>query len=122
DQTEASVTLRVPEDRRPEQSRLEIRYSPTLAGALVDALPYLVDYPYGCTEQTLNRFLPAVITHRTLIDMGVDLKMIREKHANLNAQEIGPARPRFKDRDVNPVFDNDEVVKIARANLQRLAD
>ncbi len=122
DQTEATVTLRVPEDRRPEQSRLEIRYSPTLAGALVDALPYLVDYPYGCTEQTLNRFLPAVITHRTLIDMGVDLKMIREKHANLNAQEIGPARPRFKDLDVNPVFDNDEVVKIARENLQRLAE
>lgn len=122
DQAEASVTLRVPEDRRPEQSRLEVRYSPTLAGALVDALPYLVDYPYGCTEQTLNRFLPVVITHRTLIDLGVDLKTVREKHANLNAQEIGPSRPRFKDRDVNPVFDIDEVVKIARENLQRLAD
>ena len=44
------------------ESRLEVRYSPTLAGAMVDALPYLVDYPYGCTEQTLNRFLPTVIT------------------------------------------------------------
>jgi hypothetical protein len=30
-----------------------------VAGALVDALPYLVDYPYGCTEQTMSRFLPA---------------------------------------------------------------
>ena len=48
------------------QSRLEVRYSPTLAGAMVDALPYLVDYPYGCTEQTLNRFLPTVITQQIL--------------------------------------------------------
>ena len=59
----------VPAERRPEQSRLEVRYSPTLAGALVDALPYLVDYPYGCTEQTLNRFLPTVITQKVLINM-----------------------------------------------------
>ncbi|MFG0295344.1 MAG: alpha-2-macroglobulin, partial [Maioricimonas sp. JB045] len=54
------IELDVPSERQPEQSRLEIRYSPTLAGAMVDALPYLVEYPYGCTEQTLNRFLPTV--------------------------------------------------------------
>ena len=23
-----------------------------------------LDYPYGCTEQTLNRFLPTVITQK----------------------------------------------------------
>ena len=51
-----------PAERRINETRLEVRYSPTLAGAMVDALPYLVDYPYGCTEQTLNRFLPTVIT------------------------------------------------------------
>ena len=45
-----SITIRVPEERRPDQTRLEVRYSPTLAGAMVDALPYLVEYPYGCTE------------------------------------------------------------------------
>ena len=60
----------VPDERRAEQTRLEVRYSPTLAGAMVDALPYLVDYPYGCTEQTLNRFLPAVITQQTLLRDG----------------------------------------------------
>ena len=59
-------TITVPKDRRPAQSRLEVRFSPTLAGAMVDALPYLVDYPYGCTEQTLNRFLPTVITQKIL--------------------------------------------------------
>ena len=84
----------MPAERRPEQSRLEVRYSPTLAGAMVDALPYLVDYPYGCTEQTLNRFLPTVITQKVLIDMRLDLKEIREKRTNLNAQEIGDDKER----------------------------
>ena len=70
DQEKAQVVLRVPAERKPEQSRLEVRYSPTLAGALVDALPYLADYPYGCTEQTLNRFLPTVITQKVLINLG----------------------------------------------------
>ena len=34
------MTFDVPQKRRPRQSRLEVRYSPTLAGAMVDALPY----------------------------------------------------------------------------------
>jgi hypothetical protein len=65
-----SFTVKVPSERRPEQTRLEVRYSPTLAGAMVDALPYLVDYPYGCTEQTLSRFLPAAIVAKTRRDRG----------------------------------------------------
>ena len=59
---------------------------------MVDALPYLADYPYGCTEQTLNRFLPTVITQRILLNMGLDLKQIASKQTNLNAQEIGDDR------------------------------
>ena len=50
------------------------------------ALPYLADYPYGCTEQTLNRFLPTVITQKILLEMGLDLEAIRKKQTNLNAQ------------------------------------
>ncbi|MGZ3304188.1 MAG: alpha-2-macroglobulin family protein, partial [Isosphaeraceae bacterium] len=125
DQDKAQVVLRVPEERRPELSRLEVRYSPTLAGALVDALPYLADYPYGCTEQTLNRFLPAVITQKVLINLGVDLKGIRDKRTNLNAQELGDARERarrWEGYEHNPVFDQAEVARMVSAGIGRLAD
>jgi uncharacterized protein YfaS (alpha-2-macroglobulin family) len=125
DQEQAQVVLRVPDERNPDQSRLEVRYSPSLAGALVDALPYLADYPYGCTEQTLNRFLPTVITQKVLINLGLDLKAIREKHTNLNAQQLGDARERAKQGkgyEHNPVFDPAEVARMARAGTQRLAD
>ena len=118
-------TVTVPEQRRPEQSRLEVRYSPTLAGAMVDALPYLVDYPYGCTEQTLSRFLPTVITQKVLQEMGLNLEEIKNKRTNLNAQEIGDdiqRAKRWKRFDRNPVFDEAEVRKMVKAGVQRLTE
>ena len=39
-QNKGMIKLNVPAERRPEQSRLEVRYSPSLATAMVDALPY----------------------------------------------------------------------------------
>ena len=117
------VTFDVPEARRPNESRLEARFTPTLAGAMVDALPYMVDYPYGCTEQTLNRFLPTVITQRVLLEMQLNLKDIQAKRTNLNAQEIGEdveRAKRWKRFDRNPVFDEDEVRAMVKDGLERL--
>src|SRR5207249_7797634 len=96
DKESSKVSMTVPKERRINESLLEVRYSPTLAGALVDALPYMVDYPYGCTEQTLNRFLPTVITQRILKDMKLDLKEIEKHQTNLNSQEIGNDKERQK--------------------------
>ena len=43
DQNNAQLSFTVPEERKAEQSVLEVRYSPTLAAAMVDALPYMLD-------------------------------------------------------------------------------
>jgi len=122
---EAEIFFEVPAERRVDESRLELRFSPTLAGAMVDALPYLTDYPYGCTEQTLNRFLPTVITQRVLQNMGLDLAVIREKRSNLNSQEIGDDRQRARQwlrYGRNPVFDEEKVADMVRAGVKRLAN
>jgi uncharacterized protein YfaS (alpha-2-macroglobulin family) len=127
-----SLTINVPVERRINDSRLEIRYSPTLAGAMVDALPYLVDYPYGCTEQTLNRFLPTVITQNILKRMNLDLKAIQAKRTNLNAQEIGDDPKRAEDwkrvtkgwhgEPKNPVFDEEEVARMVKVGVKDLTE
>ncbi|MFP6618902.1 MAG: alpha-2-macroglobulin family protein, partial [Pirellulaceae bacterium] len=125
DQQLAKVTINVPEQRRIEQSVLEIRYSPSLAGAMVDALPYLAEYPYGCTEQTLNRFLPSVITQKILLQMDLNLAQIRDKRTNLNAQEIGDDRQRatqWKRFDRNPVFDEEELDRMVKEGIKRLTN
>ncbi|MBL9115150.1 MAG: hypothetical protein JNJ83_09080 [Verrucomicrobiaceae bacterium] len=117
EQTVGKIDFTVPAERKPETTRLEIRWSPTLAMACIDALPYLVDYPYGCTEQTLNRFLPTVLTQKVLKDLGLDLKAIREKRVNLNAQQIDGGK-RHGDKDA--VFDEQKVASMVREGLAKL--
>ncbi len=58
--------------RKPGSTRLTVSVTPSLAVTMLDALPYLADYPYGCTEQTLSRFVPAAIVRQTLRSLGID--------------------------------------------------
>jgi uncharacterized protein YfaS (alpha-2-macroglobulin family) len=121
----ATFQIAVPERRRINDTLLEIRYSPSLAGALVDALPYLVRYPHNTTDCMLNRFLPTVIVQNILKQMNVDLAQVKAKRANLNAQELGdPAlrAARWKRFDENPVFDNAEVTRMVKAGVQALTE
>ncbi|NWK55681.1 alpha-2-macroglobulin [Verrucomicrobiaceae bacterium N1E253] len=123
EESKTKITIEVPAERRPDQSRLEIRYSPTIAGSIVDALPYLADYPYGCTEQTLNRFVPTVITQKLIREMGINLEDVKNKRANLNPQEIGDDKTRmaqWKRWQRNPVFDAQEVAKMTRQGVDQL--
>ncbi len=125
DQSEASAKISVPEARRIDQSRLVVRLSPSLAASMVDALPYLAEYPYGCTEQTLNRFLPTVITQKVLLEMRVDLEKIAARRNNLNAQELGKPEDRskqWKRFERNPVFDKKELDLMVQEGLRRLAE
>ena len=66
-----SVKLDIPKERRADSTALTVQVAPSMATTMLDALPYLIDYPYGCTEQTMSRFLPAVITAKTLRDLGL---------------------------------------------------
>ena len=47
--------------KRPDATRIDEQMVVTVDGQLfysmLDALPYLIEYPYECTEQTLNRFV-----------------------------------------------------------------
>jgi uncharacterized protein YfaS (alpha-2-macroglobulin family) len=123
DKNSGKIILTVPVERRIEQTRLEVRFTPTLAGTMVEALPYLVEYPYGCTEQTLNRFLPTVITQRMLQRMKLDLKAIQHKRGKLNAGKIGDEErgDGWKVFARNPVFDNNAVRAMVQVGVKRLS-
>ncbi|MDB6124141.1 MAG: Large extracellular alpha-helical protein [Pedosphaera sp.] len=66
-----TVKLNIPKERKTESTTLNVQVTPSMAVTMLDALPYLIDYPYGCTEQTMSRFLPAAITAKTLKDLGL---------------------------------------------------
>lgn len=119
----ATISIEVPAQRRPDKSKLTVRFSPTVAGAVVDAIPYLADYPYGCTEQTLNRFVPAVIAQKMLKDLKIDLAAVKAKRTNLNPQELGDAAERaaqWKQWKTNPVFDEVEMEKMVAKGVEKL--
>lgn len=67
-----TVNLELPHERKEGSTSLSVQVTPSMAVTMLDALPYLADYPYGCTEQTMSRFLPSVITAKTLRDLGLE--------------------------------------------------
>jgi uncharacterized protein YfaS (alpha-2-macroglobulin family) len=66
--TEAIVMPTTFDTRRGE---LSIRLDPSLAAGMRDGLDYLEHFEYECTEQTVSRFLPNVLTFRALRDLGL---------------------------------------------------
>ena len=73
---ETTVLLTLPAARRPGSTQMTVQVTPSLAVTMLDALPYLIDYPYGCTEQTMSRFLPAAIVANTLTKLGVSREAV----------------------------------------------
>lgn len=67
----ATLTLTLPADAPPDLARLELELAPSVAGALLDGLDYLLDYPYGCVEQTMSRVLPNAVVAQAFERLGV---------------------------------------------------
>lgn len=74
---EALIRLELPRERRATD--LTVQIAPTLATTMLDALPYLIEFPYGCTEQTMSRFLPAAVVARTIEKLGLGRARIAGK-------------------------------------------
>jgi hypothetical protein len=53
---------------------LEISVTDSVAGVIRDAVPYLMEYPYGCVEQTMSRFLPALLARSACRRSGVPVE------------------------------------------------
>jgi uncharacterized protein YfaS (alpha-2-macroglobulin family) len=109
------LVFEVPAERGAGTARLTLTVAPTLVSSLLQAIPYLVDYPYGCVEQTMSRFLPAVVLSKTLEDSGAKLEDLAQRRLRLIVADRGLPR---KGKD--PVFDSVELKKMVVAGLQRL--
>ena len=116
-QRSATAHLSIPKEIREGSQSLVVRVSPTIAGVMLESLPYLLDYPYGCTEQTMSRFVPAVLTAHTLRDLGLNLADIAKIESD---DKI--VHERLEKFRKNPVFDEKEMAKMIAAGVARLVD
>ena len=116
----ATIELNIPDERRPELTRLEVQYAPSLVGSMLDALPYLLYYPYESSEATVSRFMPAVLTLKTLQNMGIsleDVRKIRGKMEEIRRIEKGEKISIYGD---HAIFDSAEMQRIIDKGRQKI--
>ena len=63
---EARFAAKVPEGDVPGERSLVVRVATGIADPLAAAARYLVEYPYGCTEQTMSRALGPALAARAV--------------------------------------------------------
>lgn len=51
--------------------RLDLSADPSVAQVIAGTLVYLADYPYGCVEQTMSRFVPTLAASKALEQLDV---------------------------------------------------
>ncbi len=64
--------IALPQSYDPTQGGLTVKIEPSLAAGMRGSLDYLKHYPYECTEQTVSRFLPNVVTYRAAQQLNLD--------------------------------------------------
>lgn len=64
--TDQTITYDLPPDTHAQARFMRIEAAPSIAATLFSSLDYLTGYPYGCTEQTMSRFLPNIIVAQAL--------------------------------------------------------
>jgi len=111
-----TIKLDLPHERKTDTTGLVVQLTPSMAVTMLDALPYLIDYPYGCTEQTMSRFLPAAITAKTLRDLGLQPEDIMGRV--FGGIEIGSAAATHP----NGKKDLEKLNQMVNAGLERLYD
>jgi uncharacterized protein YfaS (alpha-2-macroglobulin family) len=70
-------SIDIPSQAVPGTASLGLELTPTPLGAVTGGLAYLRHYPYGCIEQTLNRFVPELVAG-PLVDAKVDDARVKE--------------------------------------------
>jgi len=122
---EAAFDITVPEKIGAGSQSLTVTLNPSIAAVAMESLPYLAAYPYGCTEQTMSRFLPTVVMRKTLQEAGVSLDDVRKL---IDAQIASDPKLAARWKLIagrmrhNPVYSSEEVEKMIAAGIKRLAD
>ncbi|RME79723.1 MAG: alpha-2-macroglobulin [Chloroflexi bacterium] len=71
--------IALPPNVDTRRGSLDIQLDPSLAAGMRDGLRYLEHFEYECTEQTVSRFLPNVLTYDALQRLGIENKELADR-------------------------------------------
>lgn len=109
---DVTIKFNLPKERKAGSTAMTVQVTPSLAVTMLDALPYLINYPYGCTEQTMSRFLPSIIVAKTLKDLGLS-GFEHRLYGGIEPSTAAKTHPDGK-KDI------EELNKMVKAGLDRL--
>ena len=72
DQT-VTVPYKLPSDAVPGSVKVHLYLSSSTLGPLLGNFSSLIDYPYGCTEQTMSKLMPSIVAVRLHQTIGAPL-------------------------------------------------
>ena len=75
--------IALPPNVDTRRGQLSVQLDPSLAAGMRDGLNYLEHFEYECTEQTVSRFLPNVLTYRALQSLGIENEELAERLPDL---------------------------------------
>ncbi|QZT38283.1 hypothetical protein K5X82_05110 [Halosquirtibacter xylanolyticus] len=124
-QSTEGITFKNLQDKqhRASDHRLMLEYTPNTLWNVIEALPYLIEYPYGCTEQTFSKYYAnAMALH--LLEKNPKIKTLFEKWKDNPAMTIEMMNPELRSSLLEATpwinqLDNDTTKK---AKLARLLD
>jgi hypothetical protein len=85
---ERTEVVALPPEFDERRGELTLQIDPSLAAGMRDGLAYLEHFEYECTEQTVSRFLPNVLTFNALQQLGLENKELEARLPGLVEQGL----------------------------------
>ncbi len=121
DNKSASVTLKVPEQRKPETTFLTVNLAPGAAMAMVELLPYLAADGEATVFGVVNRFVPSMAAKNALGKLGVDFDTVHPaKTSRDKLYTEYMEKYCWKDGKVDPSFDAKTFNRVMAENLKMI--
>lgn len=69
-----SLPLKMTPDARPGTGKFRLTVASSAIGPVLGSFDKLIDYPYGCTEQTMSRMMPSVVAMQLHKQLGLPIQ------------------------------------------------
>ena len=80
---------KIPAGTSPELAHLLVSVASSSIGPVLGSFNSLINYPYGCTEQTMSRLMPAVIAKSLSKNLGIPLDgMLNQRFGEVATQAL----------------------------------
>ncbi|QZT38284.1 hypothetical protein K5X82_05115 [Halosquirtibacter xylanolyticus] len=103
--------------------RMILEYTPNTLWNVVESLPYLMEYPHGCAEQTFSKYYANAIAHH-ILEKNPKIKALLKKWKNNPAMTIEAMNPSLRTSllEATPWIDQLDNDTKKKAKLARLLD